>query len=130
MDDNRGAFSDPKVGVSVITDDGFAVFVMLGEGVADGSKVNVRVLVGLGVSVKGVERGEGVGEDIGGVCISAKASDVTKILELSAGLGEQKARRIPINAIVNTKRLLIILLINNLTLGNYEILIEGVNIIC
>ena len=130
MDDNRGAFSDPNVGVSVITDDGFAVFVMLGEGVADGSKVNVRVLVGLGVSVKGVERGEGVGEDIGGICISARASDVTKILELSAGLGEQKARRIPINAIVNTKRLLIILLINNLTLGNYEILIEGVNIIC
>ena len=130
MDDNRGAFSDPKVGVSMFPGDGIAVFVLLGEGVMIGFKVNVVVLVGLGVLVKGVERGEGVGEDIGGVCISAKASDVTKILELSAGLGEQKDRRIPINAIVNTKRLLIILLINSLTLGNYEILIEGVNIIC
>ena len=81
MDDNRGAFSDPKVGVSVIHNDGFAVFVLLGEGVMVGSKVNVGVLVGLGVSVKGGEGGEGVGEDVGGVCTSARASEVAKISE-------------------------------------------------
>ena len=81
MDDNRGAFSDPKVGVSVIPDDGFAVFVLLGEGVMVGFKVNVVVLAGLGVSFKGGEGGEGVGEDVGGVCTSARASEAAKISE-------------------------------------------------
>ena len=81
MDDNRGAFSDPKVGVSVIPDDGFAVFVLLGEGVMVGFKVNVVVLVGFGVSFKDGEWGEGVGEDVGGICTSARASEVAKISE-------------------------------------------------
>ena len=76
MDDNLGAFSDPKVGVTEIPDDGFAVSVLLGEGVMVGSEVNVGVLVGLGVSVKGGEGGEGVGEDVGRVCTSARASEV------------------------------------------------------
>ncbi len=81
MDDNRGASSDPKVGVSVIPDDGFAVFVLIGEVVMVDSKVIVGVLVGLGVSVKGGEGGEGVGEDVGGVCTSARTSEVAKISE-------------------------------------------------
>jgi hypothetical protein len=119
MDDNRGAFSDPKVGVSVNPGDGFAVFVLLGEEVTDGSKANVGVLIGFGVSVKGREGDEEVGEDVGEDFTTARVSEVTKTSELSAGLGVQKARRVPINAVVkNTKRFFNIMLTNNLTLGN------------